>query len=83
MEDPVAYMRALYGMVRSGGYAYIAAAINAAHVDHIYLYRSPDEVAAEIKEAGFAILKRHSEMAYAGKPREVTPCHAGFLCRRY
>jgi 2-polyprenyl-3-methyl-5-hydroxy-6-metoxy-1,4-benzoquinol methylase len=82
LEDPVAYMRALRNMVRPGRYAYIAAAINAAHVDHIYLYRSPDEVATEIEEAGFTILKRHSELAYTGKPLKVTPCHAGFLCQR-
>ncbi len=82
LEDPIAYMRALREMLRPGGYAYIAAAVNAAHVDHIYLYRSPDDVAAEIEEAGFTILKRHAELAYAGKPQELTPCHAGFLCRR-
>lgn len=82
LEDPVAYLRALRAMVRPGGYAYIAAAVNAAHVDHIYLYRSPEDVAAEIEEAGFVILKRHSELAYAGKPVDITPCHAGFLCRR-
>lgn len=82
LEDPVAYLRALYNMVRPGGYAYIAAAVNAAHVDHIYLYRSPDDVAAEIKQAGFEIVDSRSELAYDGKPLAVTPCHAGFLCRR-
>lgn len=82
LEDPAAYLQALHSMVRPCGYAYIAAAVNAAHVDHIYLYRSPDEVAEQINAAGFRILDRRAELAYGGKPLEVTPCHAGFLCKR-
>ena len=44
LEDPPAFIRALRNMVRPDGHGYITAAINAGHTDHIYLYRTADEV---------------------------------------
>jgi len=82
LEDPPAFLAALYNMTRPGGHAYIAAAVNAAHVDHIYLYRSVDEVRQQLVAAGYSIVAERAELAYGGKPIEVTPCHAGFLCQR-
>lgn len=82
LEDPEVFLRGLAAMTRRGGYAYIAAAVNAGHVDHIYLYRSPREIADQITAAGFAIIDQRSEYAYTNKPMELRPCHTGFLCRR-
>lgn len=82
LEDPQTFINGLFAMTKPGGHAYIAAAVNAGHVDHIYLYRSPDEIAQQLVAAGYEILESRSEYAYGGKAVEITPCHAGFLCRR-
>lgn len=82
IEDPAAFSVGLYQMTRPGGYAYITAAINAGHVDHIYLYRSVEEVLDHIRSAGFEIVASHGEFAYSGKPIELTPCLGGALARR-
>ena len=82
LEDPPLFLKALRKMTKPGGYAYISAAVNAGHVDHIYLYRSPDQVGAEITSAGYRIVAAGAELAYQGKPLQVTPCHAAFLCVR-
>ncbi len=82
LEDPSAFVRYLYQMIDKGGYAYISAAVNAGHVDHIYLYRTPAEVEQQLTAAGFSIVDAKAEYAYGGKPQELTPCHAAFLCRR-
>jgi 2-polyprenyl-3-methyl-5-hydroxy-6-metoxy-1,4-benzoquinol methylase len=82
LEDPAAFCKALFGMTRPGGHAYITAAINAAHVDHIYLYRSLQQALDQIEAAGFKILATHEELAYGGKPVEITPCLGGALAAR-
>jgi SAM-dependent methyltransferase len=82
LEDPQAFLRVIASLIRPDGYAYITAAVNAAHVDHIYLYRTPDDVARHIEAAGFVIIDRRAEYAYANKPLALTPCQAGFLARR-
>jgi SAM-dependent methyltransferase len=81
LEDPSGFCRALLKMTRPGGHAYITAAMNAGHVDHIYLYRSLQEVLDHIRSAGFEILEFHEELAYHNKPRELTPSLGGALCR--
>lgn len=82
IEDPAAFCKALFKMTRPGGHAYITAAINAGHVDHIYLYRSVEQVIDHIGAAGFEIIASHGELAYTGKPVEITPCLGGALGRR-
>lgn len=82
LENPAEFVRSLFDMTKPGGRAYISAAINAGHVDHIYLYRNPDEVLKHLTDAGFDIIDSRAEYAYGGKPIEVTPCHGAFLCRR-
>jgi SAM-dependent methyltransferase len=82
LEDPATFVKCLFKMTAPGGIAYISAAINAGHVDHIYLYRDKEEVAEQLLDAGFEIIDSRAEFAYEGKPLEVTPCHGSFLCRR-
>lgn len=82
LEDPAEFVRSLFDMTKPGGLAYISAAINAGHVDHIYLYRNPDEVLLHLSQAGFEIVDSRAEYAYGGKPIDITPCHGAFLCRR-
>ena len=82
LEDPAEFIRNLFEMTKPGGYAYISAAINASHVDHIYLYRNPGEVLQQLADAGFQIIDSHAEYGYSGKPIEITPCLGAFLCLR-
>jgi 2-polyprenyl-3-methyl-5-hydroxy-6-metoxy-1,4-benzoquinol methylase len=55
LEDPVAFMRGLRAMLRDGGKAFITAALNAPNPDHIYLYRTGEEVLEQLQEAGFEL----------------------------
>ncbi len=82
LEDPAALCRVLLKITKPGSKAYITAALNAAHTDHIYLFRTPSEVEAMLRGAGWDILGSRSELAYDGKPAGITPCVAGFLCKK-
>lgn len=82
LEEPARFCRILHDLVKPEGYAYITAALNAGLSDHIYLFRSPDEVEAILSQAGWKILKKQFEYAYTGMPMEWTPCIAAYLCER-
>jgi SAM-dependent methyltransferase len=64
LEDPVAFLRGLRAILRPDGRAFITAALNAAHVDHIYLYRTADDVIVQLEEAGFALEQGFIGAAY-------------------
>ena len=55
LEDPVGFLRVLREALTPGGRAFITAALNAPHVDHIYLYRNPEDVLDQLEMAGFAL----------------------------
>ena len=82
LEDPQAFIHGLFAAVRPGGWSYITAAINAAHTDHIYLYRSAEEVRSQIEKAGWDIKDVQVECNYPDKPVEKRPTIAGFLAQR-
>ena len=82
LEDPERFVSGLYEAVRPGGWGYITAAVNAAHTDHIYLYRSPDDVRKQIRNAGWDVVDDQVEQTYPEKPIEVRPTIAGFLTRK-
>lgn len=67
LETPVEFLRSLRATLRRGGKGFITAAINAPNADHIYLYRTAEEVKAQLMEAGFAVEQYFS--ALAGEPR--------------
>jgi SAM-dependent methyltransferase len=66
LEDPVAFLTALRGILAPGGKAFIGTALNAPNADHVYLYRTTDEVTAHLRAAGFIIEEEFS--ATAGPP---------------
>ncbi len=63
LEDPPSFLRMLRESLLPGGRAFITAALNSAHIDHIYLYESPEDVHEHLKSAGFAL-----EQGFVGVP---------------
>ena len=55
LEDPLSALRSLYALLKPGGRIFINAPVNSPAPDHIYLYRTPEEVVDMVREAGFAI----------------------------
>jgi len=82
LERPGEFCCWLRDLVKPGGHAYITAALNAAHSDHIYLFREPAELEAMLRSAGFQPLHSQEECAPGGKPRRLTPSLSGFFCQR-
>jgi SAM-dependent methyltransferase len=66
LEDPLEFIRALRGLVRPAGKAFIATALNAPNADHIYHYRTADDVIRQLRQGGFSIEQYFC--ALAGKP---------------
>ena len=67
LEDPMEFLRALRGLLRPGGTAFIATALNAPNADHIYLYRTAEDVKIQLLAAGFAVTQY--SCALAGPPK--------------
>ncbi len=82
LENPAQFVEWLAEMIRPGGHAYITAALNAAHSDHIYLFRKPDELEEMLRAAGLQPLHAQEEFAPGWKPRKITPSLSGFLCEK-
>ena len=72
LDDPVAFLRGLRRNMAPGGKAFVTAALNSAHADHIYLYRTGEEVRAHLNEAGFVIEQSFGGLAYK-PPRAGVP----------
>jgi len=80
LEDPLTFLKALRRILTPGGQAFITAALNAPNADHIYLYRSPLEVADQLVAAGFYVQQYQSAFAYAPrKNSKYIPEIAAFI----
>ncbi|MGP1629343.1 MAG: class I SAM-dependent methyltransferase [Giesbergeria sp.] len=80
LDDPVNFLRGLRRNMAPGGRAFITAALNSAHADHIYLYRRPDEVLAQLLEVGFALEQSFVGVAYRpSAPGVPVPEAAAFI----
>lgn len=80
LEDPIAFLRALRCILQKGGKGFITAALNAPNADHIYLYRTPLEVAGQLTSAGFHVEQYQSAFAYAPrKNARFVPEIAAFI----
>jgi len=55
LEDPLAALRAIHGLLAPGGRACINVPVNSPAPDHIMLFRTPEEVVDVISQAGFRI----------------------------
>jgi SAM-dependent methyltransferase len=80
LEDPVAFLRGMRATMAPTAKAFITAALNAAHADHIYLYRTPDDVLAHLQEAGFTLEQSFVGAAYKpSAPGVPVPLAAAFI----
>ena len=80
LEDPLTFLRALRESLAPGGKAFITAAVNAANADHIYLYRSADEVLRHLDSAGFVLEQGFIGAAYKlAQPGLPVPVAAAFV----
>jgi SAM-dependent methyltransferase len=82
LENPALFCRWLHDLIRPGGQAFITAALNAGHPDHIFLIHHPIEVERMLVDAGFLVTRTQEETAPGSKPRNFTPSLAGFLCAK-
>lgn len=57
VEDPVSILIKIRNLLKDNGEVFITAAVWAANIDHIYLYRNADEVRQHLNRAGFDIKK--------------------------
>ncbi|MBK7001224.1 MAG: methyltransferase [Rhodoferax sp.] len=80
LEQPVHFLKALRQGLAPGGKAFITAALNAAHADHIYLYRNAEEVLAHLEIAGFRLEQLFVAAAYTPPAKGVpVPLAAAFI----
>jgi len=80
LEQPVEFLRSLHAGLAPGGKAFITAALNAAHTDHIYLYRSGEEVWEHLRAAGFTLEQYFVAAAYSPPgPGVPVPLAAAFV----
>lgn len=80
LDDPITFLRALRRNLAPGSKAFITAALNAAHTDHIYLYRSSDEVLKHLVEAGFTLEQSFVGQAYKASALNIpVPEAAAFV----
>ena len=80
LDDPAEFSRALYAMVKPGGYAYITAAITAGHTDHVYVYNEPADAREHVAGAGFEVLSEKTDGADVYT--KIQPRVSCFFCRK-
>jgi 2-polyprenyl-3-methyl-5-hydroxy-6-metoxy-1,4-benzoquinol methylase len=80
LEQPVEFLHSLRRGLMPGGRAFVSAALNAAHADHIYLYRDAGEVWRHLEEVGFRLEQSFVAAAYAPpRPGVPVPMAASFV----
>ena len=80
LDDPVAFLSGLRRNMAPGARAFITAALNAAHSDHIYLYRNSNEVLTHLVDAGFTLEQSFVGAAYKpSSPSLPVPEAAAFI----
>jgi SAM-dependent methyltransferase len=80
LDDPVTFLRGLRRNMAPGARAFITAAVNAAHADHIYLYRNSNEVLSHLVDAGFTLEQSFVGAAYKPpSPGVPVPEAAAFI----
>lgn len=86
VEEPAQFLSKIAQISCSETHVYVTTCINAPAVDHIYLYRSPDEVTHMIKAAGLSIVE-HFYAPYVGLSFEESldrklPINVAYVLRK-
>lgn len=55
LEEPLAALKILHGLLAKGGRIFVNAPANSPMPDHLYLFRSPEEVVDMVRGAGFEV----------------------------
>lgn len=55
LEDPAGALKILHGLLAPGGRIFVNAPVNSPAPDHIYLFRTPEEIVEMVRAAGFEI----------------------------
>lgn len=79
LEDPVKFLGSLRKMLLPGGKGFISAALTAPTIDHIYLYESCDQIAEQLKQAGFAVLDFIEQAAFEAPSGQTVPRVGAFI----
>lgn len=69
VEQPEAFLRRIHELAADDAFIYVTTCVNAPAVDHIYLWRSTDELEDMIRRGGFEIVKA-LRLPYEGKTLE-------------
>lgn len=75
VEDPSAFLRRAHALNAPGGITFLTTCANSPATDHIYLFRSADEVEALCARAGFQVVERLL-LPYHGKTIEESIAEA-------
>lgn len=63
LENPLLFLQKLKNLLAKGGEVFVTAPINAPAIDHIYLFKHPDELRALFDKAGLFIKQEECFMA--------------------
>ena len=66
VEQPAEFLRRLHALAKDDAFVYVTTCVNAPAVDHIFLWRSTDELEQMIEGCGFRITKA-LRLPYEGK----------------
>ncbi|MBI2653877.1 class I SAM-dependent methyltransferase [Candidatus Woesearchaeota archaeon] len=70
VEDPLGVLIKLHKLLKPDGKLFLTVAVYAEMIDHIYLYKSADEVRGHVKEAGFIPEKELVQAIFENKSPE-------------
>jgi cyclopropane fatty-acyl-phospholipid synthase-like methyltransferase len=69
VEQPEAFLKRIHELAKDDAFIYVTTCVNAPAIDHIYLWRSTDDLEAMIERSGFRITKA-LRLPYEGKTLE-------------
>lgn len=81
LDDPQLFLSQLRQSVKLGSVGLITAALDAPNRDHIYLYRTMEQVEAQIKVAGFSVVDSILLEAYEAHSSLSVPKSACFIVK--
>jgi len=70
VEQPDVFLRRIAEVARPDAFIFVTTCVNAPAIDHIFLWRSPDEVDALVRECGLEIVEA-LRLPYEGKTLEA------------